>query len=274
MAVWEAERLDGLQRGDLLTHSVLGEVQCAAPQGQAPGIQLYCHTCLVTCCSQETFENHCSSLEHAQMVAFDQTVPWKYRSPPLGLSTFELCPRPDLCEYGGICTKAHSAQELQEWVQRAQAMRLREQAAWQDGLVPYRARLLAEYKHSSSELLVLAETIPGVSIICHQPLVHQAQEKKTQHSWIFTVCSEVRARTALRPQVLWTSPVLGGGHPRGGECSLVFCLSFLPVDLSQEPPTLRVPLQSARVSSVWCPERGWAQAARAANPAYAHIHRA
>lgn len=35
-------------------------------------------------------------------------------------------------------------------------MRLREQAAWQDGLVPYRARLLAEYKHSSSELLVVS----------------------------------------------------------------------------------------------------------------------
>ncbi|XP_047396940.1 helicase with zinc finger domain 2 isoform X2 [Sciurus carolinensis] len=196
MAVWKAERLDGLQRGDLLTHSVPGEVQCAAPQDQAPGVQLYCHTCLVTCCSQETFENHCSSLEHAQLVALDQTVPWEYRSPPIGLSTFELCPRPDLCEYGDICTKAHSAQELQEWVQRAQATRLREQAAWQDGLVPYRARLLAEYKHSSSELLVLAETIPGVSIICHQPLVHQAQEKKTRHSWIFTVCSERTAEQA------------------------------------------------------------------------------
>ncbi|KAM5178909.1 3'-5' exoribonuclease HELZ2 isoform 3-T3 [Callospermophilus lateralis] len=190
MAVWKAERLDGLRREDLLTHPVLGEAQCTAPQGQPPGVQLYCHTCLVTCHTQEAFENHCSSLEHAQMVAYDQAVPWEYRSPPMGLSTFELCPRPDLCEYGDICTKAHSAQELQEWVQRAQALRLREQEAWKDGLMPYRAQLLAEYQHSSSEVLVLAETVPGVSITCHQPLVHQAQEKKTQHSWTFTVHSE------------------------------------------------------------------------------------
>lgn len=64
--------------------------------------------------------------------------------------------RPDLCEYGDICTKAHSAQELQEWIQRTQAMELREQAAWQDGLVPYRARLLAEYLSSSSKVLVVS----------------------------------------------------------------------------------------------------------------------
>lgn len=93
MAVWEAERLDGLRRGDLLTHPALGEAQCLAPQSQRPGVQLYCHTCLITCHSQEAFENHCSSLEHAQMVACDQAVPWECRSPPIGQSTFELCPR-------------------------------------------------------------------------------------------------------------------------------------------------------------------------------------
>ena len=35
-------------------------------------------------------------------------------------------------------------------------MELREQAAWQEGLVPYQARLLAEYQHSSSEVLVVS----------------------------------------------------------------------------------------------------------------------
>lgn len=62
--------------------------------------------------------------------------------------------RPDLCEYGDVCTQAHSEQELQEWVWRVQAMELRQQAAWQDGLVPYRARLLAEYQHSSEAQVV------------------------------------------------------------------------------------------------------------------------
>ncbi|XP_028629876.1 helicase with zinc finger domain 2 isoform X3 [Grammomys surdaster] len=189
MAVWKAEQLDGLQRGDLLTNPLLVEDKWKASHGQ-PTVKLYCHACLVTCTSQEAFENHCSSLEHAQMVAFDQAVPWKHRAPPMGLSKFELCPRPDLCEHGEVCIKAHSKQELQEWVQRAQDMELRERAAWQDGLVPYQTRLLAEYHRSSREVLVMAETVHGVSVTCHQPLVHQAQEKKIQHKWVFTIHSE------------------------------------------------------------------------------------
>ncbi|XP_036099976.1 helicase with zinc finger domain 2 isoform X1 [Molossus molossus] len=190
MAVWKAEQQGGLQRADLLT--------CPAPRGsrqlaadsQPPAPQLYCHACLVTCGSQEAFENHCSSPEHVQMVAQGQAVAWVHRSPPTGLSAFELCPRPALCEYGNSCTKAHSEQELQEWTQRVQTAQLREQAAWQEGLVPYRERLLAEYQRSSSEVLVLAETIDGVSVACDQPLVHRAQEKKIQHSWTFVVHSE------------------------------------------------------------------------------------
>ncbi|XP_013000059.2 3'-5' exoribonuclease HELZ2 isoform X2 [Cavia porcellus] len=195
MAVWEAEQLGGLQREALHTLSTLGKDQrttahSRSPRGsQPPKVELYCYTCLFTCCSQEAFENHCASLEHAQMVAFDQAVPWKHRAPPMGLSKFELCPRPDLCEYGDVCTQAHSEQELQEWVWRVQAMELRQQAAWQDGLVPYRARLLAEYQHSS-EAQVMSETVHGVSVTCHQPLVHRAQEKKIQHSWVFRIHSE------------------------------------------------------------------------------------
>nr|XP_021533534.1 helicase with zinc finger domain 2 [Neomonachus schauinslandi] len=190
MAVWEAEQLDGLQRRDLLSPTAPREGEHAAPHGQPAAVRLYCRACLVTCHSQEAFENHCSSLEHAQMVALDQAESWEHRSPPMGLSTFELCPQPSLCEYGDVCTKAHSEQELQEWIQRAQTLKLREQAAWQEGLVSYQARLLAEYQRSRSEVLVVAETVDGVSVTCSQPLVHQAHEKKTQHSWIFDIHSE------------------------------------------------------------------------------------
>lgn len=91
--MWKAEQLDGLQRGDLLTYPLSGEDKRKAGLGQLPVVKLYCQACLVTCNSQEAFENHCSSLEHAQMVAFDQAVPWKHRAPPMGLSKFELCPR-------------------------------------------------------------------------------------------------------------------------------------------------------------------------------------
>ncbi|XP_036281818.1 helicase with zinc finger domain 2 [Pipistrellus kuhlii] len=190
MAVWEAEQLGGLQRVDLLALPAPGADGPAAPPRQPPAPRLYCHACLVTYGSQEAFENHCSSQEHAQMVAQGQAEAWEYRSPPTGLSTFELCPRPSLCEYGDVCTKAHSQQELQEWTRRVRMAELREKAAWQEGLVSYRERLLAEYQSSSREVLVLAETVDGVSVTCHQPLVHQAQERKTQHSWTFVVRSE------------------------------------------------------------------------------------
>nr|XP_055162069.1 helicase with zinc finger domain 2 isoform X2 [Nyctereutes procyonoides] len=190
MAVWEAEQLDGLKRCDLLSPAAPSGEERTAPRGQAPRVKLYCRACLVTCHSQEAFENHCSSLEHAQMVVLDQAECWEHRSPPTGLSTFELCPNPSLCEYGDICTKAHSEQELQEWTRRVQAVKLRERAAWQEGLASYQTRLLAEYQRSSSEVLVLAETVEGVSITCKQPLVHEAHEKKTQHSWIFDVNSK------------------------------------------------------------------------------------
>ncbi|XP_053430248.1 helicase with zinc finger domain 2 isoform X2 [Nycticebus coucang] len=188
MAVWEAEQRLGLRREDLLTPPTLG---CTAQRSQPPRVQLYCHACLVTCHSQEAFENHCFSWEHAQMVASNPAMPWEHRSPPMGLSKFELCPKPNLCVYGDICTKAHSTQELQEWIQRVQAMKLREQAAWRDGLVPYQARLLAECQDNrGGEALVLAETIESVSITCNQPLVHQAQDRKIQHSWTFTIHSK------------------------------------------------------------------------------------
>ncbi|XP_054994475.1 helicase with zinc finger domain 2 isoform X2 [Sorex araneus] len=179
MAVWEAEQLGGLQRGALL-----------APPEPAPQVRLYCPACLLSCGSPEAFENHCASLEHRQMVALEPAAAWEHRSPPAGLSTFALCPRPELCEYGRLCTKAHSPEELMEWTQRAESVRLREEAAWKEGLMPYQERLLDEYQRSGSELLVLAEAVEGVSAACDQPLLLRAAHKVTQHSWTFTLSSE------------------------------------------------------------------------------------
>lgn len=190
MAVWEAELLTGLQRRDLLaTPAAEPDRPAAAPCNQSSGNQLYCHACLVTCDSQEAFENHCASVEHSQMVAADHSTAWEHRSPPTGLTVFELCPRPEFCEYGSTCTKAHSQQELREWVQRARATQLREREAWKEGLVPYQTRLLAEYQRSSNEVLVLAEAVDGVTVACEQPLMIRDQEKQTQHSWTFTLHS-------------------------------------------------------------------------------------
>lgn len=92
MAVWEAEREQGLVRSDLLlpaagTCSTSGKAAAPAP------VHFYCRVCLVTFSSQESFESHCSSVEHRHMLSADTSVQWVHRAPPLGLTKFSLCSR-------------------------------------------------------------------------------------------------------------------------------------------------------------------------------------
>lgn len=91
MAVWVAEREHSLVRSDLLppTGTCSTNNKLAAP---AP-VHFYCRLCLVTFSSQESFESHCSSIEHMQMLSADTSVQWVHRAPPLGLTKFSLCSR-------------------------------------------------------------------------------------------------------------------------------------------------------------------------------------
>ncbi|XP_044515585.1 helicase with zinc finger domain 2 [Gracilinanus agilis] len=201
MAVWEAESMGCLTRSELLKlpatlESGIGAGTSKEDGGRngsssaPPQIQLYCRACLVTCNSQESFENHCSSLEHTQMVSYDKGTLWEYRAPPIGLRKFKLCSRPDICEYGNGCTQAHSVEELQEWILRAQAAQMREESARQDGLLSYQDRLLHEYQHCNNEMLVMSESIHDVTVHCDQPLQCQVEDKKSQCRWKFIIQSK------------------------------------------------------------------------------------
>ncbi|KAM9067875.1 helicase with zinc finger domain 2 isoform X1 [Sarcophilus harrisii] len=201
MAVWEAESMGCLTRSDLLVlpaslesgagSGTSGEVGGRNGSPSAPPqIQLYCRVCLVTCSSQESFENHCSSLEHTQMLSYDHGALWEYRAPPIGLRKFKLCSRLDICEYGNGCTQAHSQEELQEWIMRAQAAQMREESARQDGLLSYQDRLLHEYQHCHNEIQVMSESIRDVTIHCDQPLKCQVEDKKSQCIWKFIIHSK------------------------------------------------------------------------------------
>lgn len=46
-------------------------------------------------------------------------------------------------------------------MRRVQTVKMREKAAWQEGLVPYQARLLAEYQCSTTEVLVVSGACAG-----------------------------------------------------------------------------------------------------------------
>ncbi|XP_050763426.1 helicase with zinc finger domain 2 [Gymnogyps californianus] len=189
MAVWEAEREHGLVRSDLLpateTCSSNGELAAPAP------VHFYCRVCLVTFSSQESFESHCSSVEHMQMLSADTSVQWVHRAPPLGLSKFSLCSRAEVCEMGDSCTKAHSAEELQEWIQRVKVAVKKKKQALKEGLLSYQDRLIAEYRMCSNEVLIMAEHVEGARVVCEQPLHVQLEDRRMKYQWKFRVHSQM-----------------------------------------------------------------------------------
>ncbi|XP_069727596.1 3'-5' exoribonuclease HELZ2 [Phaenicophaeus curvirostris] len=189
MAVWEAEREHGLVRSDLLptaeTCSANGELPATAP------VHFYCRLCLVTFSSQESFESHCSSAEHVQMLSADTSVQWVYRAPPLGLTKFSLCKRAEVCEMGNSCTKAHSNEELQEWIQRVKVAVKKKKQALKEGLLSYQDRLITEYRTCSNEVLIMSEHVEGVRVVCEQPLHVQSEDRRMKYCWRFKVHSQM-----------------------------------------------------------------------------------
>ncbi|NWV61444.1 HELZ2 Helicase, partial [Malurus elegans] len=189
MAVWEAEREHGLLRSELLPPVGAGSTN-GEPETPA-SVCFYCRICLVTFSSQESFENHCSSVEHVHMLSADSSVQWVHRAPPLGLTKFSLCSRAEVCGMGNSCTKAHSEEELQEWIQRVKVSAKKKKQALKDGLLSYQDRLLAEYRTCSNEVLIMSEHVEGVQIVCEQPLQVQLEDRKKKYQWKFKVHSQM-----------------------------------------------------------------------------------
>lgn len=66
---------------------------------------------------------------------------------------------------GKSCTKAHSAEELQEWIQRKKVAAKKRKQALKDGLLSYQDRLLAEYQTCSNEVFIVSYGV-GVHWSC------------------------------------------------------------------------------------------------------------
>lgn len=64
---------------------------------------------------------------------------------------------------GDSCTKAHSNEELQEWIQRMKAVAKKKKQAIKEGLVSYQDRLIAEYQTCSNEVLIVSRGRQGGS---------------------------------------------------------------------------------------------------------------
>uniref|UniRef100_A0A3B3RTA2 C3H1-type domain-containing protein n=1 Tax=Paramormyrops kingsleyae TaxID=1676925 RepID=A0A3B3RTA2_9TELE len=185
MAVWKEEVTGKLHRQDLILLSQrkqLSDTSSAAKS--SPALQYYCKACLLTVSSQESFIKHCASLEHTMMITEDFTAEWKHRPPPQNCKP-ELCDRPKTCDYGHNCTRAHSAEELTEWIMRHKEAEEIRSSAEAQGLMSYRELLLQEYRNSSNEVHIVSKDLRIITGL------HACEKTGTLLKWIFQIKTEV-----------------------------------------------------------------------------------
>ncbi|XP_042261546.1 helicase with zinc finger domain 2 isoform X1 [Thunnus maccoyii] len=184
MAVWKAEQSGLTVRPHLLQLN-------QREQTQPRQVTMYCKVCLLALSSPESFFKHCSSLEHAQLLSDDTTTKWKGRQPPHNRrAEFWLCDRPQTCEYGNNCPKAHSVEELQEWMMRAKEEEEIRRNIEAQGYMSYNERLLEEYKNSSNEVYIMSEQVDDVSISCDKDLTVECEQINATLQWNFQVETE------------------------------------------------------------------------------------
>ncbi|XP_062309806.1 helicase with zinc finger domain 2-like isoform X2 [Osmerus eperlanus] len=196
MAVWRAESTGMFVRPELL---LLSKNKQANPRLQ---VEIYCKACFLVLSSQESFYRHCASLEHARMISDDTTTEWKHRPPPHGhRAQFWLCDRSDTCEYGGNCVKAHSVEELAEWLMQTKEEREIRQNIEAQGLMSYTDSLLEEYRHSGNEVHIISEHVDDVSITCDEDLNVTFVQIEEKFKWEFQIKTErLLAHVALLKQ--------------------------------------------------------------------------
>ncbi|XP_042082561.1 helicase with zinc finger domain 2 isoform X4 [Haplochromis burtoni] len=184
MAVWKAEHTGLCVRPHLL--------QLSQPaQTQPRKVTMYCKVCHLSLSSPESFYKHCASLEHAQLVAQDTTTRWRGREVPHNRrAELWLCERPQTCEYGSKCPKAHSMEELQEWMMRAAEEKEIKHNIQAQGLMSYNDMLLEEYKNSSNEVYIMSEHVDDVSISCDEDSTVECQEINATLKWNFQIETE------------------------------------------------------------------------------------
>uniref|UniRef100_A0A3B3B4C7 C3H1-type domain-containing protein n=1 Tax=Oryzias melastigma TaxID=30732 RepID=A0A3B3B4C7_ORYME len=184
MAVWKAEHSGLDVRPHLLQLS-------GSNSAKSKEVTMFCKVCLLEMTSPESFYQHCSSQEHAQLLAHNTTTRWTKRRPPHSRrAEFWLCDRPQTCEYGHNCPKAHSEEELKEWMMRAAEEREIRNTMETEGFVSYNQRLLEEYTQSSNEEYIMSEQVDDVSICCDKDLTVELENMDEPLRWTFKVETE------------------------------------------------------------------------------------
>ncbi|KAK6320919.1 hypothetical protein J4Q44_G00078950 [Coregonus suidteri] len=240
MAVWRAEARGGSRQELLQLSQERQRQKQPSAQDVVPAanlkVAIYCKACLVTLSSRESFFKHCASLEHAQMISGDTTTEWKHRPPPHGRKAeFWLCERPDTCEYGTNCVKAHSEEEHEEWLMRAKEDKEMRRNIEAQGLMSYRERLLEEYRHSSNEVHIMSEQVDDVTVTFEEDLCVECVETDAEFKWKFQIKTErLLAHVALLKQEPGASFSLDVNSPEPCTYSTSeqFCNSDMTYDIT------------------------------------------
>ncbi|XP_064160131.1 3'-5' exoribonuclease HELZ2-like isoform X1 [Anguilla rostrata] len=234
MAVWKEEVGGGWDRKELpLLSQGRGPPASASPSTQ---VEIYCKACLLTSTSKESFIKHCASLEHARMISEGNTVDWKHRPPPHSRKQeFLLCDRPEACEYGDRCFRAHSVEELQEWHMRSTEAQQIQHTVQAQGLGSYRDRLLQEYRSSSNVVHIMSEQVDDVTVTHDEDLSVECEETNSELKWIFQIKTErLLAHVALLKQDPGAIFTLGEITPEGPSTYSTgnkFCTSDMSYDI-------------------------------------------
>ncbi|XP_028314617.1 helicase with zinc finger domain 2-like isoform X2 [Gouania willdenowi] len=180
LVLWEAEN-SGFEVQSFLLQ--LSEQE----QAKARNVPLYCKVCHLTLSTPESFYHHCTTPKHAQLLSEDTTTEWRGRPPPHTCQAeLWLCNGPENCKYGINCPKAHSEEELQEWMMRAAKRNSMGQISETFGH-SYIERVLEEYRNSSNEEYIMSEQVDDVCISCDQELTVKCDKGDTALTWNFHV---------------------------------------------------------------------------------------
>ncbi|XP_035243629.1 helicase with zinc finger domain 2 isoform X1 [Anguilla anguilla] len=239
MAVWTAERQEGLRRLELIWQPPNASQQVAT---SPPRQRLYCKPCKREFSSEDRFMNHCASLDHERMIQEDVVTEWKYRPPPVNVNlVLQLCTSPYTCVYGDNCIQAHSVEELQEWRMRDRTARRKAKAADEQGLLSYQERLLREYRNSLNEVLIMSEKVPGVTVSCDKDLTVLGRDLLPL-KWTFKIQSETPlVEVALLKQDPGATFTLGEITPED-PCTYSKGQMFCCPDMSYDIPVSCKPL--------------------------------
>ncbi|CAL8256544.1 unnamed protein product [Arctogadus glacialis] len=195
MAVWRAEsgELAAPVRPLLLRLSQQQQQQQQQQQSDGRGGVFYCKACLLTLSSSERFLKHCASPEHAQIISGDSSTQWETRPPPHHhREDFGLCARPNTCEYGDRCVKAHSEEELREWHMRTKEEEEISANIDAQGLMSYAERFRKEYTRCSNEADTISQDLEDVSVTCEEDLLVENEKTDFKFQWHFRVDTERR----------------------------------------------------------------------------------